>query len=258
MRATLLTLAVLPSFAMIGAAAPPDADTVSIATRRTIRSVALNEERTILVALPDGYERSGKSYPVLFLLDGEDGPAARAAGMIRYLSPTRFPQMIVVGIPNVDRGRDLSVVPLEQLPTSTPEGPGQFLRFLTTELLPFVDANYRTTRYRMLYGGSAGGQYAVYTMLNAPDAFDAFLTGGASLGIGGSLLIDQAAAFFGRQQVFRKFLSLVSFEHDILAATDYVPPLIRIFERHRVPGFRWHVKSAPGYGMCRQRACSTG
>ena len=240
-----IVLMLLPA---LPAAAQPQEEPVPIAFRRQVRSAVLDEDRAVIVALPDLYERSAKSYPVLFLLDGEAQPTTRAAGLVRYLSGSRWPEMIVVGIPNVDRARDLSVVPLEQLPTSTPEGPARFLRFLTAELVPFIDANYRTTRYRILYGASAAGQYAVYAMLNAPEAFDAFLTGGAALGIGGTVLLDQAEAFFARQKTFSKFLSLVSFENDLLVATEYAPQFVRIFERYRVPGFRRHVETVPGAG----------
>ena len=45
---------------------------VTLGMARTIKSVILNEERRVLVHLPASYDTSGKSYPVLYLLDGTE------------------------------------------------------------------------------------------------------------------------------------------------------------------------------------------
>lgn len=229
-------------------AAQPDNSAAAFGRYRILRSAALNEERRVIVSLPEGYAESGKSYPVFVVLDGDEDEAFRASGLVRYLSPSQIPEMIVVGVPNVDRGRDLSVFPMDQLPTSSAEGAGRFLRFLADELVPFLDSQYRTTPYRILYGGSAAGQFALLALLNAPAAFDAYLTGGASLGIGGDGLLDEAEGFFSRQKSLPKFMSLVYYEKDNTVATKSIPRLEATFRRHQPSGFRWHVERVPGIG----------
>src|SRR5215207_466897 len=79
----------------------------------TLRSKILNEDRRINVRLPDRYEQyPSEGYPVLYQLDGgAPGPFYYLAGLVDYLSEGagRIPHMIVVGIPNTDRTRDLSI-----------------------------------------------------------------------------------------------------------------------------------------------------
>ena len=44
---------------------------IFIGEKIKIHSEILNEDRTILIRFPKDYERSGKKYPVLYLLDAE-------------------------------------------------------------------------------------------------------------------------------------------------------------------------------------------
>jgi uncharacterized protein len=79
----------------------------------TIHSNILNEYRKIWIYAPKvdpdaGYGRV--KYPVVYLLDG-DAHFSTVTSMIRQLSEgftSFFPQMIVVGILNTDRMRDLT------------------------------------------------------------------------------------------------------------------------------------------------------
>ena len=79
-----------------------------------ISSKILNEERKIWIYLPAGAlqgKPNQERYPVLYLLDG-DTHFYSVAGMIHQLSTangnTVCPEMIVVGIPNTVRNRDLT------------------------------------------------------------------------------------------------------------------------------------------------------
>lgn len=50
-------------------------------------------------------------------------------------------------------------------------GGENFLKFIETELIPYVDKNYRTQPYRILSGHSLGGLFAVYCKEAAPELF---------------------------------------------------------------------------------------
>ena len=80
----------------------------------SIFSKTLNEQRKIWVYVPNNGNASASSktkYPVLYLLDG-DAHFYSVAGLIHQLSTingnTLCPEMIIVGIPNTDRTRDLT------------------------------------------------------------------------------------------------------------------------------------------------------
>src|SRR5207245_5819087 len=91
--------------------------------------------------------------------------------LVDYLSDydrNRTPEMIVVGIVNIDRGKDLNLVhPLlngkrDSNTVSTTEGAGKFLQFIQQELVPEIEGNYRTQPYRILMAHSLAGQFALY------------------------------------------------------------------------------------------------
>ncbi|MGQ0761708.1 MAG: alpha/beta hydrolase-fold protein, partial [Acidobacteriota bacterium] len=73
-----------------------------------INSTVLGEKRNILVRTPAGYETNKQSYPVLYLTDG-DAHISHTSATVEFLARNgRMSEMIVVGIPNTDRARDLS------------------------------------------------------------------------------------------------------------------------------------------------------
>jgi len=57
-----------------------------------------------------------------------------------------------------------------------------FLSFLETELIPFVDANYRTIPTdRSIWGTSFGGLFVLYTLLEQPRLFQRYIATSPSL-----------------------------------------------------------------------------
>ena len=133
------------------AAALQENDDITIGKRVKFRSEVLNEERTLEVYLPGGYAESGQKYPVLIALDG--GWFFRyCVSLIDMMSPNYFPEMIIFGLPNTDRRRDLD--PLHPQITPHETGTGNFQRFLKEELFPYIDKEYRTRPYRILAGHS--------------------------------------------------------------------------------------------------------
>ena len=111
-----------------------------------LQSAVLNEERILHVSLPNRYRNSVERYPVVFVLDGE-GQFAQAVGAIRFLGKVnKMPPAIVVGIRNTNRARDLmppSSNPEDQKKMPDAGGADRFLAFLTEELRPYIDKNYR-------------------------------------------------------------------------------------------------------------------
>ena len=84
---------------------------INIGSIDTIQSKILNESRRLWVHVPNMQPNSGERFPVVYLLDG-DAHFPSVVGMIQQLSTvngnTVVPQMIVVGIPNTNRMRDLT------------------------------------------------------------------------------------------------------------------------------------------------------
>jgi predicted alpha/beta superfamily hydrolase len=162
---------------------------LTIGKRFTVYSEVLAEDRTLLVALPRDYHDSEERFPVLYVLDGEfffyqAQAAVQFLSECTYIRTHPIPQMIVVGIVNVDRNRDFTPTnaPVQgELRYPTSGGAKKFLKFLQAELVPKIDVRYRTQPYRVLSGWSFGGLFTVYTYLENPRVFSAYLAISPSL-----------------------------------------------------------------------------
>jgi len=139
----------------------------------TLNSKILGEDRPVFISTPQGYENTEEKYPVLYLLDG-GAHFLHATGVVQFLARNgRLPQMIVVGIPNTNRNRDFTPFKTENFQNSG--GADNFLAFLNTELIPFVNNKYRTQPYNILFGHSLTGMFDIYTLSKEKDLFDAFI-----------------------------------------------------------------------------------
>jgi predicted alpha/beta superfamily hydrolase len=141
---------------------------------RTMKSMVLNEDRTVLVHLPASYDTSAKSYPVLYLLDGTQAFLLEMIAITRRLGNDRnAPEMIIVAIQNTNRDRDMMPVVASNYPG--PPRAEAFLDFLEKELVPDIEKTYRTAQPRILQGKSLSGLFTIYALLAKPAAFDAYV-----------------------------------------------------------------------------------
>lgn len=153
--------------------AQEEATPFTIAREFTLSSTILGEDRPILVSLPAGYDSTTATYPVLYLLDGRQN-MMHVAGSVEVLSRTgQIPKMIIVGIPSLNRERDLTPRAMEGFGGSG--GGPRFLDFIARELMPHIDRTYRTHPYSVLEGHSLGGTLTAYALLHRPDLFDAYV-----------------------------------------------------------------------------------
>lgn len=183
---------------------------IILGTGFTIHSTVLNEDREIWIYRPVGYNQGEQKYPVMYLLDG-DGNFHHTTGIVEFLSRNnQMPQMLVVGVLNTDRTRDLTpetrTDSTNQFPSSG--GADNFAKFLRKELIPYIEGNYRTQPYRVLVGHSFGGLFAVHAFLHHTDLFDAYVSISPSLWWNDQAPLKQAAAFLPQNPGLKKFLHL--------------------------------------------------
>ncbi|HEY4613347.1 MAG TPA: alpha/beta hydrolase-fold protein [Bacteroidota bacterium] len=135
-----------------------------------IHSKQLNETRRYSVSLPTSYYQSQEEYPLLVVLDGEYY-FVPAVGAMRFMSMNHMmPEVIVVGIHNTNRRRDMTP-PDISLP-DVPKGKAEsFLAFLGEELLPVLQSRYRLLPLRVLVGHSHGALFGVYALSARPELF---------------------------------------------------------------------------------------
>jgi len=203
LRNSLSSILGIVLLSVAGTVAP---ETINIGETSSLHSDILDEDRTLLISLPDGYEQSPARYPVLYLLDGR-GNFHHTTGTLRTLTDAgRLPEMIVVGITNSDRTRDLTPTPFvpdpddededEEQDMATAGGADKFLDFMEQELFPHVEMSYRTAPYRVLIGHSFGGLLAVHALIDRPDSFDAYIAISPSLWWANGVVVDRAESLF--------------------------------------------------------------
>jgi uncharacterized protein len=154
----------------------------------SIQSTILNEKRKIWVYVPDGGSvdiYAKQLYPVVYLLDG-DAHFSSVVGMIQQLSTVNgnmiCPEMIVVGIPNTDRTRDLTPThvavdpPFMDSASSKNSGGGEkFISFIEEELMPYIESHYPTEPYKILIGHSFGGLIVMETFVHHTSLFNSYI-----------------------------------------------------------------------------------
>ena len=136
----------------------------------SVKSEVMNEDRKLLISLPVGYQTDKhKRYPVLYTLDG-DTHFQHISGTVDWLSnqAMQIPRMIVVAITNTNRGRDMTA-------SHNKGGAGAFSKFIETELIPFIDGQYRTEPFRILAGHSMAGHFALGVFNSSPQLFNAYI-----------------------------------------------------------------------------------
>jgi predicted alpha/beta superfamily hydrolase len=222
---------------------------------RKIHSKVLNEDRMVFVSTPDDYGLSQKKYPVLFLFDAENRVRLlRSITTVEFFTRySQIPKMVVVGILNTNRIRDLSPVPYKGIKNS---GEGDnFLKFFTQELIPFVDKNYRTVNNRILFGGSAAGSFAIYTMIKYPNLFNAYIAGSPFLSSIPGYEWDTESIFRQFREILSKNKSFGKFLYLNYGSTEnpehYEKPIHRLANiiRENAPGdFKWELKVMAGEG----------
>jgi predicted alpha/beta superfamily hydrolase len=244
-RAALLTLLalLLPAAAAHAQAPGP----YELPERVVIKSQVLGEERTVLVRTPPGYAaRTGERFPVLYMTDG-DAHIQHTSGTVGFLARNaRMPEMIVVGITNTDRTRDLTPTRVEQLPGQpnvrfpTSGGADKFLKFIETELIPHVESKYRTQPYRAFAGHSLGGLFAVHAMLTRPELFNSYIAVSPSLQWDNFVLIDRVKEFFKTRKEYNRtlFASLGNEPGDIGDAFGMFRDEL---QRQQLKGFVWEA-----------------
>lgn len=168
----------------------------------TLQSGALKEGRVLNVYLPDGYvEGDTGRYPVIYLLDGSaNEDYVHIVGLVQFMNMMGLmPEMVVVGIANVDRRRDFTfptTVEQDKVDFPTTGGSGAFIQFLGDELIPFVEKHYRSNGTRVLIGQSLGGLLATEILLKRPELFSHYMI------VSPSLWWDKESLLAGAEEVF--------------------------------------------------------
>lgn len=135
-----------------------------------INSAFLNQKRKIYIALPENYSEK-IDYPVIYVTDADNLNIFEIVMQtIRQQSNfSNFPKCIIVGvfINAPERNKELDIY--------YGENGKKFKDYIFKEVIPFIDKNYSTSTFRVIYGHSNGAEYNHYLMFEKDNPFDAFI-----------------------------------------------------------------------------------
>ncbi len=232
-------------------AAAGDPAAIEIGRRQEVRSKLLDEKRTIWVHTPASYA-GGARYPVLYLTDAE-AQFEHTVGLADFLARNGLvPEMIVVGITNTDRTRDLTPTraALErpgggrfEFPTSG--GGDRFLAFLETELIPWVDGRYRTEPCRLFAGHSFGGLLALHAFATRPALFRAVVAVSPTFPWDDGLPVREVRTLLESRSSLPSTLVVTLGDEgpDMAAGFD---ALRTVLESAKAADLRWTMRRLPG------------
>jgi hypothetical protein len=226
------------------------ADPIACGERITLHSKILGEDRTVSISLPPSYAQGNQKYPVLYITDAQflfDQTRASAAFLARN---GLIPEIIIVGVANSDRTRDLYATKADfklkgrTIPFPTSGNADQFLEFLEKELIPWVESTYRTVPLRILAGVSAGGNFALHTTRVKPGLFQAIIAASPWLAWDDAKELKLLVPFLESTGVRTQAL-FISYANEGPEMTANVEALTSALRSRRDTSLRWNSATYP-------------
>ncbi len=139
----------------------------------TLHSANLRRNVTVSLILPAGYGDRTRQFPLVIFQDGQDFPALHLSGIVAGLvSEGAVPPVIIAGIhANEKRIYEYGVAAQADY-KGRGNRAGAHTRFITEELLPYLEANYPLQNApHTIAGFSLGGLTALDIAWNHPGLF---------------------------------------------------------------------------------------
>lgn len=149
-----------------------------------MKSASTGRDYDLYIHIPSNHDQDKtKKYPVLYILDGQWDFKLMDSVLGGLVYDKFVPEMIMVGITYSGENSDYNGLrAMDYTPTAVRQvkgsgGAPKFLKFLSTELIPFMEANYRAdSSRRVLQGSSYAGLFTLYAMFTDPGLFFGYIS----------------------------------------------------------------------------------
>ena len=169
-------------------------------------SKIMQETLDIHIQLPLFYkENDDYRYPVIYVLDAPVGLTLTSGVLDPLVGYGNAPQMIIVGLTTANRDRDLTPSYDEGYGEDT-GGADKYLNFISQEVIPYIDKNYRSENFRILSGHSFGGLFVMHAFHKQPEIFQAHFAFSPSLFWGDKQTVKSVISFLENHKQHRNFL----------------------------------------------------
>jgi predicted alpha/beta superfamily hydrolase len=144
----------------------------------SINSSKLKEKRELVISLPASYEKNPtRRYPLLILLDG-DYLLDPFLGTLNYGAYwDDLPEVVIVAInQNKKNERATDCGSIDET-TGMPTGKSiNFFDFVSLELIPYLNNNYRTTDFKIIAGHDTTAAFLNYFLYQDNPLFNAYIS----------------------------------------------------------------------------------
>jgi predicted alpha/beta superfamily hydrolase len=214
-------------------------DDAIIGKYRKFYSGILGGEVTYLVHVPDGYDTSGRVYPVVYMMNGQSiSSFANVAATLDNLSIERIPDMILVGISNTGLAASYRACPDDSGKVKLGDS---FSKFLKEDLIPEVKRNYRTNDYKILFGQSNAGLFVLYSLMIQPDLFNGYIVASPMFGWCPQFYIEKTRAFLNDNSDLNKKLYVCYGDLDYIEVLRYINDFRDVLKRSPA-GFQYKIE----------------
>jgi predicted alpha/beta superfamily hydrolase len=140
-------------------------------------SAKLQEKRELYISLPASYEKNPtRRYPLLILMDGDYLLNPFTGTLVYGAYWDDLPEVIIVGISqnkNDQRSIDCGL----DVVTGMPDGKSvDFFDFISLELLPFIQHDYRTTNFKVIAGHDSTAAFSNFFLYKGNSLFNAYIS----------------------------------------------------------------------------------
>jgi predicted alpha/beta superfamily hydrolase len=167
--------------------------------KHIIASKVFGADREVDVFLPAAYfgDDSTRSFVTAYVFDAQFEPYFTMVSSIMsyYAQSGEGIPMIVVGIHTNNRWDEF--VPAESN-GDTAKGADRLSEFLRKEVIPLIDAKYRTKRFRVGVGHSLGATFVIHEMTKDDALFQAGIIASPNLNVNDDRMVREARDYFLR------------------------------------------------------------
>jgi predicted alpha/beta superfamily hydrolase len=225
----------------------------------SLRSNQTGADYQLFVSLPLDYEKTNKSYPVVYMLDADYSFALVRNVVQHFVEREDLPPMILVaiGYPGAATNRETYKMnrTRDYTPAYAPDGGygaeyqkvsgggPKFRSFIATELVPLIEQKYRVSAAdRTIVGHSYGGLFATYVLLTEPALFKRYIIVSPSLWYAKQIAfsMEEAAAETGIRPKARVFFGVGALESAIMA--DDLTEMFRRLRGRNNPGLEMTLR----------------
>lgn len=219
----------------------------------TIYSPTTQQNYRIQLRVPGSYQTNlTKKYPIIIKVDGQwDFPLAASVFNNIYFDG-QMPETIVIGIDWADfegnvhaiRSRDLLPAPINAFNNS---GHAKiFVDALANDIIPELNKRFRLNGQEFLLGGSWGGTFVTFALLDRPQVFDGAIAIGGDYEIGNEVFAQQIKELSGTDLLAGKSLYIGVGKQDLVAPN--VAAYAGKLQQAKLKGFKLKFDNLDGFG----------